>query len=180
VNNLWTGQDDLSVTAWTAWDDKHFYFAAKVLDDKFVQEQTGPSIWANDSFQLAFDPLRDALPPDFVGRQGYNPDDLEWGIALTPKGLQTFQWVGGPDPNGRLFEFAQLAVERGEEVTFYEWALPWEHLAPLRPEVGRIFGFNFVALDADRPETAPYWMGLTPGICGGKDPSCFYNFVLAE
>jgi hypothetical protein len=27
-------------------------------------------------------------------------------------------------------------------------------------------------------KTARYWMGLTPGICGGKDPAAFHDFVL--
>ena len=178
---LWTGVDDLSARVWVAWDDEAFYFAARVRDDVHVQERTGSSIWANDSFQIAFDPLNDALPPEFTGSSGYDPDDLEFGIALTPEGPQTFQWTGSPDGAGRLVPQLPLAVTREGDYTLYEWAVPWEHLAPLGPEAGRVFGFNFVLLDTDKPgETARYWMGLTPGICGGKDPSQFHNFVLVE
>ena len=156
------------------------HFAADVLDDKFVQEQTGVSIWANDGFQIAFDPLEDGLPGDFAGTTGYGPDDLEFGIALTPEGPQTFQWTGAPGGTGRLLDLP-LAVVREGEHTRYEWTLRWAYAGQLSPTPGRAFGMNFVLLDADKPgETARYWLGLTPGICGGKDPSQFETFVLGE
>ena len=179
ANKMWTGVEDLSVTAWVAWDEARFYFAARVRDDAHVQERTGTAIWANDSFQIGFDTLSDALDPAFAGRAGYSPDDHEFGIALTPEGPQLFQWTGGPDPNGRLVPAAQLAIRRDGSETLYEWAVPWGELKPLAPRAGRIFGFSFVAIDADKSgQSAPYWMGLTHGICGGKNPAAFARCVL--
>ena len=175
---LWTGIDDLSAKVWVAWSDLGFHFAAEVRDDRFVQERTGVSIWANDSFQIGFDPLNDGLPGEFETTTGYGPDDLEFGIALTPEGPQTFQWTGAPGGQGRLVDLP-LAVVREGDTTRYEWTLPWAQAGGLSPTPGRAFGFNFVLLDADKPgETARYWLGLTPGICGGKDPSQFRTFVL--
>lgn len=177
---LWTGIDDLSAKVWVAWSDEGLHFAADVLDDKFVQEQTGVNIWANDGFQIAFDPLEDGLPGDFSGTTGYGPDDLEFGIALTPEGPQTFQWTGAPGGTGRLLDLP-LAVLREGEHTRYEWTLPWQYAGKLAPTPGQALGLNFVLLDADKPgETARYWLGLTPGICGGKDPAQFETFLLEE
>ena len=175
---LWTGVEDLSVTARVTWDAACLYFAAKVRDDRHVQEHSGTQVWANDGCQIGFDPLDDAPGLDFAGRTGYDPDDAEFGIALTPSGPQTFQWTGAVDPNGCLVPQARLAVRRAGDETCYEWALPWELVKALRPHPGAVFGPNFIAIDADKPgESAPHWMGLTPGICGGKAPAAF---VLGE
>lgn len=178
---LWTGIDDLSVTAWVAWDADCLYFAAKVRDDRHVQERHGTQLWANDGFQIGLDPLNDATGLAFAGKTGYDPDDAEFGIALAPAGPQTFQWTGAADPNGCLVATARLAVCRVGDETCYEWALPWPCVKAMQPKAGTVFGLSFVAIDADKPgESAPYWMGLTPGICGGKDPAAFPDFVLQE
>ena len=47
----------------------------------------------------------------------------------------------------------------------------------LKPKKGTVFGYNFVAPDADF-KGIDYWMGITYGICGGKNPSCFKKFML--
>jgi len=99
---LWTGIDDLSAEFCLAWSEVGIHLAARVRDDVFVQERTGSSIWANDSIQLAFDPLNDAVGADFAGSSGYGPDDTEFGVALTPKGPQTFQWSGNPEGPARF------------------------------------------------------------------------------
>ena len=52
-------------------------------------------------------------------------------------------------------------------------------LAPITPEKGRMFGFNFLAMDTDNPMSASaYWMQLTPGIAGGRAPEKFHIFAL--
>ena len=175
---LWTGIDDLSATFHLAWSKAGLHFAARVRDDTFVQERTGSGIWANDSIQIAIDPENNALSAAFAGSAGYGPDDSEFGVALTPKGAQTFQWSGSPDGAGRFPPGAKLAVKRVGDSTIYEWTIPWD-LVKLTPQAGRVFGFNAVFLDSDQKgKTARYWLGLTPGICGGKDPAAFHDFVL--
>jgi len=176
---LWTGIDDLSATLHAAWDDECFYFAARVRDDTFVQERTGSSIWANDSFQLALDPDNDTPGAAFAGKTGYDDDDKEFGIALTTRGPQIFQWTGAPDGVGRLVARARLAVRREGDLTLYEWAVPWDLIQGSPAAKGAVLRFNAVVLDVDQKgKTARYWMGLTPGICGGKDPSAFHSFLL--
>jgi len=136
-------------------------------------------MWANDSIQIAFDPRNDAAGADVDGHCGYGADDKEFGVALTPKGPQTYQWTGAPDGKGRMVAEARLAVRRENGFTFYEWALPWALVTeePVCP--GRLIGFNAVFLDTDQKgKTARYWMGITPGICGGKDPAQYHDVLL--
>ena len=52
-------------------------------------------------------------------------------------------------------------------------------LDPLEARPGKVFGFNFAALDNDLKKV-DYWMGLTYGICGGKNASLFKKFILTE
>lgn len=175
---LWTGIDDLSAEFRLAWSEAGLHFAAAVRDDTFVQEKTGSSIWANDSIQLGFDPRNDAVGADFAGTSGYDADDTEFGVALTAQGPQTYQWSGSPDGAGRFPPGTQLAVRREADRTIYEWTVPWD-VVRIAPEAGRVFGFDAVFLDVDQKgKSVSYWLGLTPGICGGKDPAAFHDFVL--
>jgi hypothetical protein len=179
-NKLWTGADDLSAEVWTAWDEQCFYFTAKVRDDVFMSEKTGSALWSGDAIQLGFDPYNNAAGAEFSGQAGYGGDGREFGIALTPLGPQTYQWIGSPDGVGRLLPDVKLAVKREGNFTFYEWALPWSLLGR-EPKSGMIFKFNMAILDVDKPGGSPKcWLGLTGGICGGKNPSIFPTFVLTE
>ena len=180
---LWTGPDDLSFKVWLTYDEKYFYFAASVTDDKFVQQETGGMIWQNDSLMLAFDTRNDALSPKVGGRQGYDANDYEFAIALTGKGPECYCWNAAEERKelGRKLMDFPIAIKKVNKITTnYELAIPLKALLPLKPEKGRAFGFNFLYLDKDSPGkgSGPYWMGLTPGIHGGKDPSAYKTFIL--
>ena len=182
-NKLWTSSDDLSYKVYLTYDEENFYFAACVVDDIFIQEKTGSSIWANDSFQIGFDTLNNALSPEIGGRLGYDIDDYEYGIALTKEGPQCYCWTASVENKqleNKLMNFP-LAIKRiNPTTTNYELAIPWKYLLPLHVEKGRAFGFSFAYLDSDTSGTASYWMGLTPGIVNGKDPSAFKTFILVD
>ena len=178
---LWTGPKDLSVRCYVAWDAKHFRIAARVADDLHMQRQRGSLLWMDDCLQFAFDTRNDALSPETTGTAGYDTNDYNYGMALTAAGPQLHCWVergrtdtGGPRP-------FPLAIKRVGGETVYELAIPWAALAPLAPKPGRAFGFSFIAFDSDRTEDrqAAYYMGLSPGIADGQDPSAYRTFVLA-
>ena len=110
---LWTGIDDLSAEIFLGWTDWGLHVAARVRDDTFVQEKTGAGMWANDSFQIAFDPRNDAAGKDIDGQSGYGVDDKEFGIALTDlKDPESIPWI-----LQRLFSCLDEPVDiDGEEV----------------------------------------------------------------
>lgn len=170
-HSLWRDAADLSIRAWTGWDETHVYFAARVLDDVHINTQaSAATIWAGDCIQLGFDVLNDALTT------GYAPDDREINIGYSTAAGRAFAGQSWPPP-ARLPEGCVVAAVPGPGYVDYELAVPLAVLAPLRLAEGESFGFNFVALDMDVNRT-DYWMGLTYGICGGKDPSVFKRFLL--
>ncbi|MCE5239224.1 hypothetical protein LLH23_12135 [bacterium] len=181
ARGLWTGPDDLSVTAWLGWDERALYVAARVRDDAHVQRQSGDKMWMDDCFQFALDMVNDALSPAVAGRSGYDANDYNFGAGLTGDSPSLYCFVerGATEPQGpRSYPVAVRRV-RGE--TVYELALPWEALR-VQPRPGLVFALSFVVFDVDTPEErqASYWMGLTPGIAGGQDPSQYRTFVLTR
>ena len=171
-HGMWTGNSDLSVRVWFGWDPRYFYFAMRVLDDKHLHN--GGRVFHGDCIQLAFDSKNNALS------KGYKSDDYEFNFALSEKGeLYHSQTWPLPVTVPKKIRFAAKRSEK-TKTTDYEIAIPFELLRHLKPVSGNVFGFNFVALDADIKHRVNYWMGLTYGICGGKDPSVFKKFILSD
>jgi hypothetical protein len=184
ARKLWAGPADLSMKVWLAWDDANLYFAAKVVRDHFIQDQTGSRIFAQDGFQLAFDTLSDAIPPEFGGRRGFDDDDYQYGLALTKNGPESYCWIASKtnaDMAGKPAVFKPVIVRASDTVVDYEVAIPWSALAPLRPEAGAGFGFDLNYTAANAPgDWQKYWMQLTPGLSEGKDPSLYRRFILVD
>jgi len=170
-HGLWTGQADLSIKTYIGWDKNNFYFAARVTDDLFVNNDSIRQIWGGDSIQLAFDCLNDAMT------SGYKNDDREFSLGLNTKTKRGMIYQSWPFPP--FAPKANIAVKQKGRYTYYELALPFKCLKPLMPVAGNVFGFNFVALDKDYKKVE-YWLGLTHGICGGKNPSIFKKIILTK
>ena len=155
----WKGPEDLSAFFYTMWDDEYFYIAAQVRDDRFRQPFIGTEVWMGDSVQFGID-------PDYDRSLSYGEDDGEYGLALTQLGPQVVRWTG----DGGVIRTANLAVLRQDGITVYEAAIPWEEMAPLRPEVGKTVGFSLVVNDDDG-DGRKCWLEWLGGIAGSKDPS---------
>lgn len=181
-NKLWTGPEDLSCKVYLAYDTDNFYFAAEVVDDVKINEKEGYRMWSNDSFQIAFDTMNDALSGELSKNVGYDSSDYEFGIALTPKGPECFCYVAGginKTLENKTTPFKVMVKKSENGNMIYELAIPWQSLAPLKPVPGSVFGFNMICLDSDEPgKTSLYWMGLAPGIADGKKPHEFKTMVL--
>ena len=171
-HGTWTSAADLSIKAWVAWDDKYFYFAARVMDDVFVNPGDASDLWRGDCIQMAFDPANDARGP------GFRRDEVEINLAYSDKVKATVMSQSWPLPV-RFPKSVRTVVKPGEGCICYEAAIPFSMLPPLEAKAGRVFGFNFTALDNDLKKV-DYWMGLTYGICGGKNASLFKKFILIE
>lgn len=184
IRGDWTDNADLSAKVWLTWDDKYLRFAAEVKDDSHLQNDHLANIWKGDCIQFAINPDNDALMPE-EGNGQYGPEDYSFGMALGAEGPVSYCWVDrGKFPvreeGSKKFP---LSIQRDEAngITRYETAIPWKDLAPLKPETGRAFRFNFAILDKDASEKERplYWMGLTPGIVDGIAPYLYKTFVLA-
>lgn len=176
----WSGPADLSARVYLAWDAGHFYLAARVRDDVHVQQHSGETIWMNDCLQFALDTRNDALSPEITGHSGYDANDYNFALALTPAGPETYCFVERGDTVSAGPRNYPLAIKRGNGETCYELAIPWEALRPLAPRAGSALAGSFVIFDVDGPDEkqASYWLGLTPGIANGQDPSCYRTLVL--
>jgi hypothetical protein len=173
-HSLWLNAADLSVKAYVGWNEEYFYFAARVRDDVFVNANPAETLWAGDSMQLAFDPLNEELSPDC----GRNVREINFAFSESENLTVVSQTRPLPVAYPQSIR-AVVRVNREKGVIDYELAIPFRLLEPLAPAKGNVFGFNFVALDRDM-HRVDYWMGLTYGICGGKDASLFKKFILQK
>jgi hypothetical protein len=169
-HSLWKNPADLSIKAWIGWDKQYFYFAARVYDDIHCNANEVMKIWAGDCIQIAFDTLNNA------GSVGYNDDDREWSFGYSSNEKKPLLSQTWPLPQ-RIPEGCLLASRVNDGSIDYELAIPFTLLQPLQPVAGSVFAFNFVATDQD-VKRIDYWMGLTYGICGGKNPARFEKFIL--
>ncbi|MBS1371493.1 MAG: hypothetical protein HPZ91_16230 [Lentisphaeria bacterium] len=167
----WNSPADLCATGGIWYDRQNFYFELDVADPVFHQPFSGAAMWRGDSVQFAFDCLGDGTAA------GYDHNDHEFLAALVdgrpelrrvhaPAGM-----VAGPVAG---VETQIFPVPGGLR---YRFAVPWAELAPLRPEPGRVFGFNFIVNNSSGFGRG-YWIGLTPGIGERKNPALFRKFVI--
>lgn len=176
VHKLWSGNDDLSAVTYLAHDDNNLYLAAKVTDDKHFNTQTGSTIWNGDAIQIGIDSTGLAMASADGARAGYSSNDAEIGFALTSSGEHVYQWFPSvKDPGNTV----KCRGKQDGQYTIYEAAVPFTSLPnPSRWRSGMIMGFSLAVLDDDDGSGKKYWMEITPGIVGCKDPSFFRSVIL--
>ena len=151
----WTGPDDCSAIVYVMWDEGHIYIAADIKDDKLICAQTGGTIWKNECIEVLFDPNNvDINPGNWPHTSHY-----QFGFApLTPKGKgwkdvpQKWVWChsdraqANQEPN-----YVEVASKVSDPYTGYtiEAAIDVSGLDDLKPEEGRVMGFQVAIDDAD-------------------------------
>ena len=170
---LWQGKNDLSARVNFSYDDKAFKLKVYVKDDVLVSRKNHIHIWNQDAIQFGF---------DTANKNGKSLDKYaEFCMALTPKGPELFCFK---DPNGKKTEQvitdAALSIRREKNnMTVYDCAIPWKYLGEMKNNPGKLFGMNMVIFDTDAPRAGVhYWMQLSPGITGGRNPAQFRKFYL--
>lgn len=166
----WSGDEDHSARAWLAWDDRWLYIAVDVRDDKIVWP-TSEKVWEQDSLQLGFDPMNDA-----VG-EGYDDDDFEILVAKMHGEARIFvsQATYVPD----ISKIKVAISERPNKGVTYEIAIPSELFGPSGMRKFRLIGFSFLVNDNDGRGRESF-LQLSPGIGLSKDPSVFKDLWLIE
>lgn len=158
-----TDSDEKAVAEFAlAWDAQNLYIACKVQDRVHLQKMTDASIWLQDSLQIALDPLHDGW--ETMNPMAYDPDDSEYGFALTESGPLAWCWHPAP---GKA-ENVRLRIVRVDGTTVYEAAVPW---TSLKPTGGEIIGLSIVLNNDDGSgRTYVTWGG---GLAECKDPRQF-------
>jgi len=156
------------------WDEKALYIGVEVADSQHVQTRPESEIYAEDSMQIGFDALANALPGE-----PYGPDDYEYGFALTKNGQIAWRYeCPGWKQSGRV-DNANVAIRRDDSVgvTVYEVAIPWAELDPAEPAAGKIFRVSLLVNDVG-PGTERTILEWGGGIAGKKQPELFRAIML--
>jgi hypothetical protein len=144
----WVSSDDLSASFQVGWDYSNLYIAAKVGDERYVQNASGQDIYKGDSLEILLDAN---LCGDFYSTNINSGDDYQIGIS-----------PGNPDVNGNREAFLwfpqssagsrSVAISAIESGGLYrvEAAIPWSVFGA-SPFSGQTYGFSFAVSDNDDP-----------------------------
>ena len=170
------GDEDLSADFQTGWDDKYFYCAVQVRDNRhfYSASDRDALMYKNDSIQIAFDPFADKK------KGGY----YQYGFGGDTAGSDYWRWlangyvesvnVNEHKPQGILY-----AVKLNAETAVYELAIPWNEIAPFHPSSGKGSGFAILINDNDGSGRIR-WLEWAGGIGRGADPEKFGEIIFVE
>lgn len=155
------------------WDDSALYVAVRVRDDRDVQTHDIQEAWRQDSVQIAFDTLLDAVP-------GGKPtlDDYEITFALTRTGARCYRHFCPPHSYGGETDAIAFAALAESGLTVYEIAIPWEELRPAPRSPGSAIGMCLVVNDSDGAERAVSSWGR--GLADNKMPVNYARIRLVD
>lgn len=165
VNNIkindYSGDLDLSAAVYAGWDKDNFYFACKVVDDVFCQENSNELMWNGDCIQLNFLAKPKDSFQDFAGETAI-------GLTLLRGKPFVYRWT----PNQGVFTQSELSAVRNEnqKTTTYEAKIPWKSI---NLDVDTPITWSFTINDRDGKDESFGWVEWTPGICGTQDTSAF-------
>lgn len=173
--NSWLGCDR-SLKMLAKWNENNIYILADVYDVVHNNTYTGSNLWQGDSLQIAFDTFMNGLAPGTT--KGYQSDDYEFGIGLTPNGIENYQYVASDSPIGNIEEHLSAVIRNDKlGITRYLIKIPNTYTKQLALKAGNKFGFNIAVNDSDVLLREGYSQ-YTSGICDSKNPSMFKAFSL--
>jgi hypothetical protein len=142
----YSGPDDVRANFKVAWDSDYLYVGVQVIDNKFVQIDSGQLLFLGDSIEILFD--RDLLGD--VDEEEMNADDFQIGLSpgnrLEDGPTEAYLWYP-KNQAGRLTS-VKVGALGGSEEYWVEAAIPWS-LFDVTPEFGQIYGFGFSVSDND-------------------------------
>jgi hypothetical protein len=143
----WDGEDDLAGSFYTGWNSDYLFVAAKVRDDRYVQNATEKNIFKGDSLELLFDTN---LLGDFYD-DSLSGDDFQLGISagrptIGDGNAEAYLWY----PAGKAGPATGVKIAARDEGDQYrvEIAVPWSLLG-VTPRSGMRLGFAFSVSDND-------------------------------
>lgn len=167
------GKWDAPCSAAVTWDDAKLYLAVRVPKSEHIQSHTDSKIWAEDSIQIAIDPLFNAFNQRGYGH--YDSDDLELGFALTGDKIISYCYTTEkPTPA----EGYSAAIAHKDNQTSYEVVLPWSKIMPSGKKPDGFFGMNVVVNGSDGIKRRA--CGWSEGLLSLKDPRLFAHIWLGS
>jgi hypothetical protein len=145
-----SGTADLDASYKLAWDENNLYVAAKIRDDKYVQNARIDQLYKGDSIEILFD---SEFYTDFDNAT-LNNDDYQLGINpghTSPSGpKEAYVWYPANQVGPR--DDIDIATLRSwtKGITRIEVAIPWTTFNVV-PETGAHYGFAFGVSDNDDP-----------------------------
>ena len=148
----WTGEDDLQGSYRIGWDETYLYIAVKVLDDQYVQSNSGQDIFKGDSIELLVDTN---LQDDFYYDR-LSPDDYQLGISpgndKPGENEEAYLWYPSSVAGARSkVKIAAVGGTDGSGRKLYrlEAAIPWSTFS-ITPYRGMSLGFLIGVSDNDK------------------------------
>ena len=142
----WTGDADLSARATWGWDSTNLYLAARVKDDRYVQNASGKNIFKGDSVEILIDTnvsgdfyLRDLTADDF--QLGMSP-----GSGAPGNDPQAYLWYPSSQAGER--QKVKIGAMKTDDGYRIEAQIPWSTFG-ITPVAGEHFGFAFSVSDND-------------------------------
>ena len=173
LNPIYLKKGKINSCVYFGWNEKGLYFAAEVKDKVHYQPYTsekGYKAYKADNIQLVLDMLCDKY-------QGYNEDDYQYGLTLTPRGSEFYV---RNRVRAEIEKSIALEIKREEKEgkTIYEAFFPWDEILSSIPKGGKKIGFNVLINNNDGLGRS--YIELTRGIGDIKDSSYFCDMVLVK
>jgi hypothetical protein len=142
-----SGSNDLSGTVMVGWDDYFLYIAARVKDDRYVQNASGKNLFKGDSIEIMLDTN---LSRDLY-RRSLDGDDYQLGISpgKSEPSEDTEAYLWYPRSKDGTYDDVKAAAVPTDDGYRIEAKIPWS-LYSVNPDIGKHYGFAFSISDNDR------------------------------
>jgi Carbohydrate family 9 binding domain-like len=142
----WSGSSDLQASYRVGWDSHYLYLAVKVIDDIYVQNATGASLYKGDSIEV----LLSTSPNADSSTLGLTATDYQIGISpgkpSIDQNMEAYLWY----PQSKAGSLSNVAIGAVPMTNGYriEFAIPWSVFG-ITPVKGQVLGFGVSVSDND-------------------------------
>lgn len=173
MQNTYQGHDDLSAVAYSMWDENNFYFATKVLDNVFFQDQPPATAWQGDGIQVAFAEDKSASTGTEIGISIYpqNSDDCAiYCYTHTQDTTKVAKLMSG-----------EAKAKRDGIYTVYEVKIPWSEIFydGYTPKVGDVIRWSLLYNENDGSGRMGF-LQYGAGIGGSKSTAQYLDLELRK
>jgi len=143
----WTSQQDASMFLASKWGKERLYFAARVVDDKLLQEAKNPEqLRYGDSIHFCYY-AGGIEPGDFPRMRVYK----DWVASLADGRGALFRKTGPHGPSWQALSGIESGFKRTKDGGVFEWSYPIADVKPLQLRPGQEFRVCACYQDFDEP-----------------------------